>query len=600
MRNPEIVLNTLCQHSKVSDYKFERLYRILFNKEMFFIAYQRIYAKPGNMTPGTDGQTIDQMSIGRIERLIETLRNESYKPHPAKRVYIPKKNGKKRPLGIPSVEDKLVQEVVRMILEAIYEGHFESTSHGFRPHKSCHTALTSIQRTFTGAKWFIEGDIKGFFDNIDHDVLVSIMQERIADERFLRLIRKFLKAGYIEDWKYNNTYSGTPQGGIISPILANIYLDRFDKYIAEYIQKFDTGKTRPKNREYRIYSDRKRRLLAKFNAETDADKREEMAQRLKEYSRLMYEHPSVDEMTPTYKRMKYVRYADDFLIGVCGSKAECEIIKNDIAMFMKEKLKLELSDEKTLITNAKDRALFLGYEITVRQSQSTKRDKNGMLKRMFNGKVILLLPREVARKRLLSYNAMTIIQVNGKEDWKPKSRGAMNNCKPEDILAKVNSEIRGFYNYYAIANNISTLGKRFGYVMSYSFYCTLAQKLNISYPKVIKKYREGKDCVIRYTDAKGRERCRMLYNGGFQQKEPTADAKCDNLPNPFVISSPSLVERLKAEVCELCGAKGKTVMHHVRTLKTLTENTAWERAMLQMHRKSLAVCPNCYAHIHDD
>ena len=205
MRNPEIVLNTLCQHSKVSDYKFERLYRILFNKEMFFIAYQRIYAKPGNMTPGTDGQTIDRMSIGRIERLIVTLRNESYKPHPAKRVYIPKKNGKKRPLGIPSVEDKLVQEVVRMILEAIYEGHFESSSHGFRPHKSCHTALTSIQRTFTGAKWFIEGDIKGFFDNIDHDVLVCIMQERIADERFLRLIRKFLKAGYIEDWKFHNT-----------------------------------------------------------------------------------------------------------------------------------------------------------------------------------------------------------------------------------------------------------------------------------------------------------------------------------------------------------------------------------------------------------
>ena len=196
------------------------------------------------MTPGTDGQTIDQMSIGRIERLIETLRNESYKPHPAKRVYIPKKNGKKRPLGIPSVEDKLVQEVVRMILEAIYEGHFESSSHGFRPHKSCHTALTSIQRTFTGAKWFIEGDIKGFFDNIDHDVLVCIMQERIADERFLRLIRKFLKAGYIEDWKYNITYSGTPQGGIISPILANIYLDKFDKYMKEYISRFDKGKER--------------------------------------------------------------------------------------------------------------------------------------------------------------------------------------------------------------------------------------------------------------------------------------------------------------------------------------------------------------------
>ena len=194
MRNPEIVLNTLCQHSKVSDYKFERLYRILFNKEMFFIAYQRIYAKPGNMTPGTDGQTIDQMSIGRIERLIETLRNESYKPHPAKRVYIPKKNGKMRPLGIPSFDDKLVQEVTRMILETIYEDGFSNTSHGFRPKRSCHTALLTIKREYTGTKWFIEGDIKGFFDNISHEVLINILREKIEDERFIRLIRKFLRA----------------------------------------------------------------------------------------------------------------------------------------------------------------------------------------------------------------------------------------------------------------------------------------------------------------------------------------------------------------------------------------------------------------------
>lgn len=228
MRNPELVLNNLAAHSKVSDYKYERLYRLLFNEEMFFVAYQRIYAKQGNMTAGTDGKTIDGMSLQRIESLIMSLKSEAYKPNPARRVYIPKKNGGKRPLGIPSVEDKLVQEVIRMILEAIYEGAFQSTSHGFRPHKSCHTALKDIQINFKGAKWFIEGDIKGFFDNIDHEILIAILRERISDERFLRLIRKFLKAGYMEDWTYNKTFSGTPQGGIISPILANIYLDKFD------------------------------------------------------------------------------------------------------------------------------------------------------------------------------------------------------------------------------------------------------------------------------------------------------------------------------------------------------------------------------------
>ena len=190
-----------------------------------------------NMTPGTDGKTIDEMSLERIERLIVSLKDESYQPHPARRVYIPKKNGKKRPLGIPSFEDKLVQEVVRLLLEAIYEGHFEGTSHGFRPHRSCHTALGMIQKSFAGAKWFIEGDIKGFFDNINHNTLIDILRKRIDDERFLRLIRKFLNAGFIENWVFNKTYSGTPQGGIISPILANIYLDQLDTYMREYIQK---------------------------------------------------------------------------------------------------------------------------------------------------------------------------------------------------------------------------------------------------------------------------------------------------------------------------------------------------------------------------
>ena len=284
MKSPEIILNNLVKHSNVSGYKFDRLYRILFNEDMFYRAYQRIASKKGNMTAGTDGKTVDEMSIQRIERLIVGLRDETYKPNPTRRTYIPKKNGKMRPLGIPSFEDKLVQEVVRMILEAIYEGYFESTSHGFRPRKSCQTALTHIQKTFLGTKWFIEGDIKGFFDNIDHNVLIGILGERIIDERFLRLIRKFLNAGYIEDWKFHNTYSGTPQGGIISPILANIYLDKFDKYMADYIQSFDKGgKKRVKNHEYGLITDRKRRLIAKLKAETDEDAKTFMTEKVKEY-----------------------------------------------------------------------------------------------------------------------------------------------------------------------------------------------------------------------------------------------------------------------------------------------------------------------------
>lgn len=243
MRNPINILSSLSKHSSNLEYTFNRLYRNLYNRDLFLLAYQNIYAAEGNMTKGVDGNTIDGMSLKRIDRLIETLKDESYQPNPSRRVYIPKKNGKMRPLGIPSFDDKLVQEVLRLLLEAIYEKSFENTSHGFRPERSCHTALNQIQRTFTGVKWFIEGDIKSFFDNINHNKMIEILSDRIKDERFLRLIRKFLKAGYLEDWKYHNTYSGTPQGGIISPILANIYLDRLDKFMIKLKNSFNKGKS---------------------------------------------------------------------------------------------------------------------------------------------------------------------------------------------------------------------------------------------------------------------------------------------------------------------------------------------------------------------
>lgn len=354
MRNPETILNSLSAHSKDVHYKYERLYRILFNEQMFYVAYQRIYAKPGNMTPGSDGKTIDGMSVDRIGHLIAALKDESYMPTPARRVYIPKKNGKKRPLGIPSIEDKMVQEVVRLILEAVYEGHFEKSSHGFRPRRSCHTALRSIQTLFTGANWFIEGDIKGFFDNIDHHILIETLRERISDERFLRLIWKFLKAGYIEDFTFHKTYSGTPQGGIISPILANIYLDKFDKYMREYAESFDKGKKKRENPLHASYSRKAVRLRKTIRNATDEDTKRELLTQLKEVEAKTRRVPASMAMDSNYKRLKYIRYADDFLIGVIGSKADCAKMKENFTIFMRDKLKLELSEEKTLITNAQD------------------------------------------------------------------------------------------------------------------------------------------------------------------------------------------------------------------------------------------------------
>lgn len=593
MEKSERVLKALSDHSQSSDYKYERLYRYLFSEEMFAVAYQRIYAKQGNMTPGTDGKTIDEMSLERIERLIVSLKDESYQPHPARRVYIPKKNGKKRPLGIPSFEDKLVQEVVRLLLEAIYEGHFEGTSHGFRPHRSCHTALGMIQKSFAGAKWFIEGDIKGFFDNIDHNVLISILRERISDERFLRLIRKFLNAGYVEDWKYNKTYSGTPQGGIISPRLANIYLDKFDKYIKEYAAKFRKGDRRSINPEYWRLNNKKNWLKKKLQKTSDEQIRKSYLYEIAQLSKQMLSTPHKDAMDADFRRMQYVRYADDFLISVIGSKSECETIKADITQFMREQLKLELSDEKTLITHAQDKAKFLGYEIFIRKSDAVKRNKDGVLKRDFNGAVVLTLNSAVIQKKLTEYNALEVRNIDGKDIWWSKPRRYMTPMKPEDILAQYNAETRGLYNYYSLAANVSKECASFAFIMKMSMFKTLGWKLNTSARKVRQKYQKDKDFVIPYNDAKGKQKYRVFYNEGFKKRNAQFDVDYDKLPQTMYVPYPSLVERLKDGRCELCGKEGKVVMHHVRTLTKLKGNNEWEKLMLKRHRKTLVVCEDC-------
>lgn len=593
MEKSERVLKALSDHSQSSDYKYERLYRYLFSEEMFAVAYQRIYAKQGNMTPGTDGKTIDEMSLERIERLIVSLKDESYQPHPARRVYIPKKNGKKRPLGIPSFEDKLVQEVVRLLLEAIYEGHFEGTSHGFRPHRSCHTALGMIQKSFAGAKWFIEGDIKGFFDNIDHNVLISILRERISDERFLRLIRKFLNAGYVEDWKYNKTYSGTPQGGIISPMLANIYLDKFDKYIKEYAAKFRKGDRRSINPEYWRLNNKKNWLKKKLQKTSDEQIRKSYLYEIAQLSKQMLSTPHKDAMDADFRRMQYVRYADDFLISVIGSKSECETIKADITQFMREQLKLELSDEKTLITHAQDKAKFLGYEIFIRKSDAVKRNKDGVLKRDYNGAVVLTLNSAVIQKKLTEYNALEVRNIDGKDIWWSKPRRYMTPMKPEDILAQYNAETRGLYNYYSLAANVSKECASFAFIMKMSMFKTLGWKLNTSARKVRQKYQKDKDFVIPYNDAKGKQKYRVFYNEGFKKRNAQFDVDYDKLPQTMYVPYPSLVERLKDGRCELCGKEGKVVMHHVRTLTKLKGNNEWEKLMLKRHRKTLVVCEDC-------
>lgn len=593
MRSPERVLNSLNEHSKDSSYKFERLYRLLFNEELFYVAYQKIASNGGSTTKGSDGRSIDGMSLARIETLIASLKDESYQPHPSRRVHIPKKNGKTRPLGIPAFEDKLVQEVVRMILEAIYEGHFETTSHGFRPKRSCHTALLHIQKTFNGAKWFIEGDIKGFFDNIDHDVLVGILRERISDDRFIRLIRKFLKAGYVEDWTFHNTYSGTPQGGIVSPILANIYLDKLDKYVKEYIQHFDKGTKRRPGKESNNLANERKRTVRKLKKVKDGTEKAALVARLKAIEQERAAFPSGDEMDGSYRRLKYIRYADDFILGVIGSKEDALRIKEDIKSFLSESLALELSEEKTLITHTGKSAKFLGYEITVTRNNHQRRDVQGRLRRTYGKRVRLNVSMATLRDKLLEYGAMEIKLRNGKEIWKPKCRSGLIFNDDLEILDRYNRETVGFCNYYLIANNCVVL-HNFRYIMEYSMYKTFAGKYRSTVRKINKKYRLNKLFTVKY-EQKGVIKSRTFYKTSFKRRTTAFNGSCDIEPYSIAdVSRTNLTDRLKAEKCELCGATGKLIMHHVRNLKDLKEKESWKRLMSARKRKTIALCPSCH------
>ena len=601
MRNPTDVLKSLESQAKRKDYRYERLYRNLYNPEFYLLAYQNIAKSAGSMTAGTDGMTLDGMSMGRINRLIASLKDHSYQPNPARRHYIAKKSDpdKKRPLGIPSTDDKLVQEVVRMLLEAIYEPTFSEHSHGFRPKRSCHTALKEVQVTFTGVNWIIEGDIKACFDSFDHHVLIDILRKRIHDEYFIALMWKFLKAGYMEQWEYHVTYSGTPQGSGVSPILANIYLSELDAFMEQYATDFngDSGKRRNPSPEYNrvhhLYNKAKKDLAT-------AEDHKAAVKAFKEAQQRHLDTPYFPQIDPNYKRLQYNRYADDFVIGVSGSKSDAERIKADIGAFLASELKLTLSEEKTKVTHSGEFVRYLGYNFTVRRCKDAKRYKDGTLRRYLNYKVCLYIPHDKWVGKLLEYRALRIVKdADGTERWKGAHRGFLMHRTDVEIVAKYNSEIRGLYNYYCLAENATVLNK-FQFIMESSMLRTFAGKFDTTVNKILKKYKENGVFGVYYETKAGRKRCEF-YHDGFAKKRAS-----DGNPQNFDIlpqyrrytRKNGLANRLKAGRCELCGAETTEIrMHHVRRLKDLTGVTPAETLMLKMRRKSLALCPVCFKNL---
>jgi group II intron reverse transcriptase/maturase len=497
-----------------------------------------------------------------------------------------------RPLGLPTFTDKLVQEVMRMILEAVYEPIFLPCSHGFRPKRSCHTALVEIKKSFTGVKWFIEGDIKGCFDNIDHHILVGLVNRKIKDAKFIQLLWKFLKAGYLEDWQYHATHSGTPQGGIISPILANIYLHELDKYAISLKRDFDVAsKSKYTPEYYKVQW----QVRAARNAISKANE-EERPQLLKELKRARQAMLATPAKLQTDKKFVYIRYADDFIIGINGSREDCEALKGKLASFVRDELKMELSEEKTLITHSSKQARFLGYDICVRRNATAKPNGQGYTQRTLNNKVELCVPLQDKIERFLFSNDI-VKQKNGA--LAPVCRKKLLKLSDLEIVIAVNSELRGLCNYYCLASNFNSLDY-FAYLMEYSCLKTLAGKHKTTTAKIIKANQDGRGkWGIAYNTKGGKKR---LYFAKFRdcKENSVCEDVIRNRALEFSYTKSSLERKLDAQVCEMCGRTDvKLVFHHVNKVKNLKGKALWEQLMIAKRRKTLAVCPDCHKQIHN-
>ncbi len=583
MQAAEVVLDVLRERGR-KGLPLTQLYRQMFNKDLYLLAYGNIYSNKGAMTPGASKETADGMSEEKIEQIIGLMRNERYRFSPARRVYIPKKNGKLRPLGLPTWSDKLVGEVVRLLLEAYYEPGFSDLSHGFRKRRGCHTALRKIHDTWTGTVWFIEGDICDCFGSLDHEILLMILAGKIHDQRFLRLIRHMLKAGYLEDWEYRETLSGCPQGGVVSPILSNIYLHKLDEFIEqELIPQYTRGTSRKDNPEYK----RIQRQLAAARQRGDRAAARDLGKQLRRL-------PSKDPMDPGYRRLRYVRYADDVLLGFTGPKAEAEQIKARLAEFLRETLGLELSQPKTLITHARSQpARFLGYHVRV-QHCDTKLTRG---RREANGKIALRVPPDVIKAQCARY----------RQHGKPWHRPRLQNLDDYDIVRIYGAEYRGVANYYLLAQNAWRLGT-LEWNAETSMLKTLAAKHRSTVTTMAARHkakietRDGlRTCFEARKHREGKQDLVARF-GGISLRQDRRAVIYDPAPVPAPRPRKELISRLRRRECELCETGTTVAVHQVTGLKELGKpgpgQPAWAALMARMRRKTLIVCAACHDWIH--
>jgi hypothetical protein len=416
--------------------------------------------------------------------------------------------------------------------------------------------------------------------------MITILAEKIHDGRFLRLVSNMLTAGYLEDWRWHATLSGSPQGGVASPILSNIYLDRLDTFVEQtLLPAYNRGDRRRRNRAYEIVGDQ----IAKATRHGDR-----MAVRALRRQRRRL--PSQDPHDPGYRRLRYARYADDWLLGFAGPRHEAEQIKSKIQAFLRDELKLELSESKTLITHATSQAArFLGYEIKT-QHCDTKITRR---RRAINGAIGLLVPRDVIRQKCANY-------MRG---GKPAQRGPLLHDQDFTIVAKYGSEYRGLVQYYLLAQDVFRL-ERLRWVMETSMLKTLAGKHKSTVTKMARKYRTvidtpaGKRTCFQVTIPRDHGRKALVARfGGIPLKRRRTAVLTDLSPVMASTKRNELILRLLADRCEICGSRANIEVHHIRKLADLNrhdrpDKPAWVHLMAKRRRKTLIICRDCHEDTH--
>ena len=568
----------------------ECTYRQLFDIDIYKSAYQILKSNPGNMTKGTDNETLDGISLNWGESIIKQMKNRDFQFKPSLRVYIPKANGKLRPLGIPSPKDKIVQQAIKMIIESVYEPIFHNTSHGFRPNRSTTTALYEV-RKWNGITWIIEGDIKGYFDNIDHHILASLLKKQIKDSNIIDLYWKLVKAGYVNDGSFSRSNLGVPQGGVLSPLLSNIYLHEFDTFMETLIDKYSNPDARV-SKANPAYTRVKRKItkLEQAGKLTPEQIDEHKALKLS-----LIKIPSVVRDDSTATRVYYNRYADDWVVGISGSLSFTQKVKEEIKNFLNCTLKLTLSEEKTKITHLEtNKVKYLGYLVSRRnrrytESQISSVKSTQILRRPSYASITIEAPIDLLVKKLIE-------QGYAKDEKKPipKAISQWIFMKPEDIIMRFNAVIRGLLGYYSFVENRN----QFSYILwilKFSAVFTLARKLNISSKEVWRKY--GNPITVNYT-VKDTKRSIKLYDPKTLSRDRTFKIKDYLNFDPFTVKYFSVRSRhIWDEDCIICGSSDGIEIHHVKHIRK-GKIEGFTQIMKQLNRKQIPVCHTCHTKIH--